>query len=646
MSGRMWMKARSRLLAALLGALLVVLPFLALPVSSRGADCIEVLRVRGKAQSEKEKESEVQKSESSAQAQDEHRGFRIEDIPAGRLIEPAPPHLQFPTRRKVAVDNEHLAIAGGTGSSRMPTDEEWQRIRDVLYGMTPAVPPAPPAVEKPPPEEAMPAPAKPPAPPSPLEKAPPEAPPKVKKPAAEEIPPMPTQQAVSLALKVGATDLSKDYARVAITSGRISGSTGDKTYDFVGDFTLFYRDIVATGGKGRLDQDAETARLSQDVLVKEPRYDLASDELDIRFKQKTLVAKKFVQFKKKEKSKEPTGTDVPKRQRVINIFKNEPTEVYCNSLRYNWDTEEMKAKGEVKVVQKDFTATMDELSYNPRTKLYQLKGNVFATLLNTDWLFEYKLVEPKDEQLTKALTEKESTMSADFVEVGEDSDLMTMRGIGEKRAELKQEDKYLRANEIVVDDSRKLLTATGSVEFYQENGDWLEKGGLVEKGAEEELKKRLGKPVTSTSQNLSYDYDKRILRQWGRVELLGENEALFADELTYDEKSKLLHLKGNVTYYRGEDEYVYADEVLIDTNKNTFKFIGVVEGLMFSTEKAREKATAAKAEAEAAQAEAASAGEAGAPTAPAAESGAEAGAGAEGGATPTPPGGESPKTQP
>ena len=415
---------------------------------------------------------------------------------------------------------------------------------------------------------------------------------------------MPTQEAVSLAFEVGSKGLSKDYARVAVTSGRISGSTGTEVYDIVGDFSLFYRDIVASAGKGRLNQKAEIAELSDDVYLKEPKYELASDELDIRFKQKTLAATKFVQFKKKEKSREPTGTDVPKRQRVINIFKNEPTEVYCNSLDYNWDTEEMEAKGEVKVVQKDFTATMDGLTYNPRTKLYQLSGNVFATLFSTEWIFEHELVEPKDEELARALAEKESTLAADFVEVGEESDLLTMRGSEDKKAELKQEDKYLQADEIVVDDAKKLLTASGNVEFYQENGEWLEKGGLVEPGAEEQLKERLGKPVTSTSDNLSYDYDKRILRQWGGVQLLGENEALLADELTYDEKGKLLHLQGNVAYYRGEDEYVYADEVIIDTDKNSFKFIGIVEGFMYSTEEARKKAEEAKAEAEAAAAQA------------------------------------------
>lgn len=606
------MTVHRKLRTAAVHALLVVSIGIAATICVRpsavyAGDYIKVFHVRQKSTSvepeDQKPTSQQEEAETQARLRPERRGFRIEDIPPERLIEPEPPQLPLPTRRVVAVISEHFTMLGGKGRSRLPTAREWERIRDVLCGRAPALPPAP-SAEKPPPEEAPPVPVKPPAAPH---ERPEEAPPIAVRPVAEAIAAMPTEQAVSLALKVGSEGLSKDYARVVVTSGRISGSTDRKVYNVVGDFTLFYRDIVATAGKGRLDQEAETAELSRDVALNEPKYHLSSDELDIRFKQKTLLAKKFVQFRKKEKSKEPTGTDVPKRQRVINILKNEPTEVYCNSLKYNWDSEEMEASGEVKVVQKDFTATMDVLTYNPRTKLYQMKGKVFATLFNAEWLFEHELIEPKDEQLARALTEKESTMSADFVEVGEDSDVLTIRGGEQEQAELTQEDKHLHAHEIMLDDASKLLTATGDVEFYQENGDWLEKGGLVEKGAEEQLKKRLGKPVTSTSDNLTYSYDKRILQQWGHVQISGENEALFGDELTYDEKGKLLHLKGNVAYYRGEDEYMYADQVVIDTGKNTFRFIGVVEGFMYSTEKAREKAEEARAEAEAAAAAAAGA---------------------------------------
>jgi len=189
-------------------------------------------------------------------------------------------------------------------------------------------------------------------------------------------------------------------------------------------------------------------------------------------------------------------------------------------------------------------------------------------------------VEKEDEDIAKALSEKESVLKADTVEFGEEESITRIKGSLKELAELSQADKRLRALSITIDDDNKLMTAQGDVEFYQESGEWLRKGGIIEEGAEEELKKRLEKPITSTSDFLSYDYDKRIFRQWGEVKLLGQDEALFCSELEYREKEKLLTLKGGVTYYRGKEEYLFAEEVTIDTAKNVMKFIGPIEGLV------------------------------------------------------------------
>lgn len=462
------------------------------------------------------------------------------------------------------------AFQYGTGKPRQPSYEEWLRLEAQILRPSVAVPKK---AELPPVKPKIAIPEE-----KPIAEKPKEAEKPFSFPPISEV--MPTEQAVSLALKVGAGDLTEDYARIVVESGRLSGSTKTKTYDMEGELLLFYRDITASASRARLEEKTERILLQDDVLVQDPKYELSADIVNIEFKKKRFTAENFVQFKKKEKGKEPTGKDVPKRRRVINIFKNEPTEIYANKLSYNWESEEMEVEGEVKALQKDFTATMDKLSYNPRTKLYSLSGNVFVTLEDAEFLFTYELVEKEDEDIARALSEKESVLKADSIETGEDTDVTLIRGTLAQPAEMSQEGKYLRALQIQIDDFKKLLTAQGGVEFYQENGEWLKKGGLVEEGADEEVKKVLAKPVTSTSDYLSYDYDKRILRQWGAVKVISENEALFADELEYQEKGKVLTLKGNVTFYRGKDEYLFADEVIVDTKNNIMKFIGAVEALM------------------------------------------------------------------
>ncbi len=587
--------------AALEAVYLLTLGLAIQPTSASAGDSIEV-KNNGKEEESKDK-SEAEESDKDADAAGARKGEEyLEEVFPGARVDPessnAGPSLVEPEGgpqssaleeiipfQLIPVDKDVNAFRLGSGGRDKPTYFEWKRIEEGILGLAPTVPapptleekPAPPAVkpeEKPEiPEEAPEAPGK-----KPVE----EVPVKIEFPPLNELPP--TEDAVTLAMKVGAEGLGRDYARVIVTSGRLSGSTKSKSYDIEGELVLFYRDIAASATRAHMDEKSEVVRLSEDALVKDPNYELSAELIEIKFKDKSFSAQNFVQFKKKQKGNEPTGKDIPKRQRVINIFKNEPTEIYANRLTYNWETEGMEVEGEVKVLQEDFTATMDKLSYNPRSKTYLMNGNVFLTLHSADWILEHEIAEKEDEDLAKALSEKESVLKANSVETGEETEITLIRGTPTEPSELSQSDKRLRALQIQIDDRNKLMTAQGSVEFYQETGDWLIKGGIVEEGAEEKVKERLAKPITSTSDFLTYDYDKRILKQWGGVKLLGENEAIFADELIFSEKEKLLTLKGNLTYYRGEEDYLFADEVVIDTGKNVMRFTGAISALMVGEE--------------------------------------------------------------
>jgi lipopolysaccharide assembly outer membrane protein LptD (OstA) len=536
-----------------------------------------------------------------------------ESIPAEKLVEPLPESKPMPKKWVTP----QIKFKFKEFYQPLPTAEEWEAVMRAILGGTPA------------PKEAKLAPAtgNPEAKP-PVKK--PQAKPEEKKPAAEEpYTPLTTQEAVTLAMEVKASDLTNDFARVVISSGRVSGNTSKKEYDIVGDMTLYYRDIAASSKAGHIYQETETVTLTDTVEVTDPNYSLTAEELNIRFKDKTFDAKTFVRFKKGKEGNEPTGTDIPKRQRVINIFKNEPTELYANALTYNWDTEQMDAQGEVKVVQKDFTATMDSLNYSPQRKTYLMQGNVFITLLDTAWLFEKQIVEKRDEDLAHALMEKETTIEAATLETGEDSDVMTLKGSADKQATISQEDKELKADEIVFDDKAKLMTATGNASFYQENADWMRKGKLIEGSPDKEAQKFLDNKLTSVSPQLTFNYDKRILHQWGGVSLESGDEKLIADELDYNEKEKILTLTGNVGYFRGPDEYLIADKVIIDLGKNIYKFSGIIESYMFTTDESRKTAHPPQAPAEG-DGTAGTGGE----TAPPAEGGAST---PPGEATPPPP---------
>jgi len=527
------------------------------------------------------------------------------EIPPERLIEPPPMKRGEPLPDEAV---SALVCPVREFYQHFPTGEEWNDVLRVLFGPE-AVPQPPLAAPAPPPPPMPGPPAQPPAPPR--ERKQPPAEPEAAGPAliGEDVR---TEEAVSLAMQIKSRGLSDDYARVVMSQGRVSGNTGAKQYDMVGDLTLYYQDITAQAGRGHIDQNTEVIKLSDSIVLTNPKYSLECEELTVRFKEKSFTARTFVHFQKHERGSEPTDTSLPKRERVINIFKNDPTEVYASTLDYNWESEEMTAAGEVRVVQEKVSATMDRLDYSPEAKTYRMKGNIFATLLDTDWIFEHELVEERDVELAKALTEEETTLEADYLETGEDSDLMTMRGAGEVRARITQEDKELVADEITFDDRRKVMSAEGTVSYWQQSGEWLRKGGLVEREPDEEGKRYLESEVTSRSDHLTFDYDQRVLHQWGNVEVVSGDEMLIADDLVYKEKEKLLHLTGQVGYFRGREEYLFADEAIIDAEHNRFQFIGVLESFVFTSKEEREKAQAAEEEARSAEASATGAGAEGA----------------------------------
>ena len=510
------------------------------------------------------------------------------DIPPERLIEPDPMDEEEEAPRRIVIEPQ-VIFPVKEYRRKFPTLDEWQRVLAALFGEVEPEMPTPakpePEPEAPPEMPERPVPEKPPAVP--------EEPPPVEEPEeAPEEPPLTTEEAVGLALRVKAGGLSDDYARVVVNQGRVSGSTERKKYDIRGKMSLYYKDIAASADSGHIDQNAETVSLLESVRLTEPNYNLTCENLNVKFKEKSFVAKTFVRFNKKTRGKDPTDTSLPKRDRVINIFKNEPTEVYSNLLSYNWNTEEMSAVGEVKVVQEKVTATMDRLNYNPDQKTYQMQGKIFVTLMETEWVFEHKLVEEEDIDLAEALTEKETTLEAEFLRTGEESDVMIMRGKGDALARVTQDDKELSADEITFDDRTKMMTAKGNAVFYQENGDWLREGELIEGEPDEQGKRILENELTSSSDNLTFNYDDRILHQWGDVEIVCGDESLVADDLVYNDETKMLYLTGMVGYFRGDDEYLYADEVTIDTDKNHFEFIGIIESYIFTTDEDRERAKA------------------------------------------------------
>jgi lipopolysaccharide export system protein LptA len=380
--------------------------------------------------------------------------------------------------------------------------------------------------------------------------------------------------------------LPKGFARIVVPNGRITGDTGEKKYHVEGGVEIYWEDIVIKADTADIDDAAETASLSGNVDATDPTYNMKASNMKVRFKDKLMDASEFVQFSKLKAETEKPAADASKRARITTILKNNKTKVYCNALTYNWDKGDFEATGEVKIVQDDLSADCDKLSYVKDGKQYTMEGSVFVTLSKYEWLFTNNIIEKPDEKVGRTLAKQDSTLSANTVVFGEDSEVATADGTPEKKAVIEQKDKRVEAPHIVIDDRTKDFTASGGVTMHQDSGDWLlESEQIKREQGDEDFIKEVKNPLDVTGDKMDYYYEKKNLDVDGNVKVQGKEKAAASDTLTYDDETKLLVFDKNVVITRGKKEHMFCDHVEINTDKRTFTFKGGVDGFFrYSTE--------------------------------------------------------------
>lgn len=388
--------------------------------------------------------------------------------------------------------------------------------------------------------------------------------------------------------------LPKGFARIVVPNGRITGNTSEKKYHVEGGVEIYWEDIVLKADQADIDDAAESAVLSGNVDATDPTYNMKSGKMTVRFKDKVMDAQDFVQFSKTKQGTEKPAEGATKRARITTILKNNKTKVYCSELTYNWDKGDFVATGEVKIVQDDLSADCDKLTYVKDQKQYTMEGDVLVTLSKYEWLFSNNIIEKPDEKVGRTLAKQESTLTADKVVFGEDSEVADATGSSDKKAVISQKDKRVEAPHIVIDDGSKAVKADGGVLMHQDTGDWLLESEQIKREAgDEDFIKEVKNPLDVTGDKLEYYYDKKNLKIDGNVKAKGVDKTATSDDLSYDDTTKLLVFDKNVVMTRGEKEHLYCDRVEINTDRRTFTFKGGVDGFFkYSTATPEQKPAA------------------------------------------------------
>ncbi len=374
----------------------------------------------------------------------------------------------------------------------------------------------------------------------------------------------------------------RGFVRMLIPNGRITGNTSDKLYHVEGGLEVYYFNVMLKGDTADIDQNNETVTIIGNVFVEDLEYRINCETVDVDYNNNWLKAQGFVQFERYNLGIARPREGDSKKTRMLGVFKNQKTKVYCGNLEYNWDSEDFHATGEVKVVQDEITIEAEEVKYDSAIGAYLLSGNVTLVIEKFGWLNEAGMVEQEDKDVAAALTKSKVTLTADYIAINEETGVIKcmMNQDSEKQVVLDQSDKKLECDDLEINDTTQLFKAAGNVKYWQQNGNWLIEGGLIKRNeADEQVLKEIANPMTMTTELLTFDYDKRRMESKSELVKIEGSKGKYAEcsEMAYDDKEKVLTMGGGVSIVDGK-EFIYCDSLRADTNKKIYEFFGGVDG--------------------------------------------------------------------
>jgi len=384
-------------------------------------------------------------------------------------------------------------------------------------------------------------------------------------------------------------DLSDNFARIIVNpGGTIEGSTETKQFHIEGGLQIYYSQIVIAGDSADIDEKNEVAVLRGNVSIDDPKYTMEADELLIYFEDKRFLASGFVQFKKRSESAsgEP-DLGLAKKDRLREHFAGQEFELFCKDLFYDWDSKSMTASDSVRLKHPVFNGSMDRLDYNDTTKEYELTGEITLEVTEYGWVFENELVEGDDVQKVEALTDGSTRITCDQVIYSEENGVAQFYARPEKDVTFVQPTRNIAASYIEVNDETKDFHAESvegkKVRYSQDDGEWMFAGGLVDReGVDEDMAEALGGPLETTSQTLTYNFDRKRLELLDGVTIIAGSRTIEAGEVIQDETAKFFLMRQNVHIKPDADSEIVAAQVYIDTENDIVTLIGMVQGKLKS----------------------------------------------------------------
>lgn len=170
---------------------------------------------------------------------------------------------------------------------------------------------------------------------------------------------------------------SVKYVNLDLTADKATWNHTNDRAALVGNVILTHGDTIVKASRVDYDKVKETAHAEGTPRITSAQNDLSGDTIDVDLKKKVAVIKGNVKILAKPTAAAATATDATAavKQSLKDQVKD-PVSILCDVVEYYYKEKRMVASGNLKIVQKDRTATAEKAVFTQSDELAILTGNV------------------------------------------------------------------------------------------------------------------------------------------------------------------------------------------------------------------------------------------------------------------------------
>jgi lipopolysaccharide assembly outer membrane protein LptD (OstA) len=200
-----------------------------------------------------------------------------------------------------------------------------------------------------------------------------------------------------------------------------------------------------------------------------------------------------------------------------------------------------------------------------------------------EWIFSNRLADDKDEKKIRSITKEPTKITCDRMQYSEETGVAAFFANSGGTVRFDQTQRVITGSYLEVNDKTKDFYVEGTSEaaakYEQTDGRWLYEAGLISGDkTSADLNKALEGQITANARSITFNYDRKRIEMREGVTITAASKTITANELVQDDTAKYFLLNGNVVVKPDDASEIHAAQIYVDTDKDIFTFVGLVQG--------------------------------------------------------------------